>query len=568
VEGAREGPRPGIAGWLRGSSQADNRRRGRLLPRVLLGLAALLLLPQLGRLDLWAPDEPRFAEVAEEMRSMRHGAPGLLVLHLNDEIYTQKPPLYYWVTAAVGSFEGHVSELAARLPSALAGVAAIAVTVALGRRLFGASSSAGLWGGAILLTVLRFAHTARRAQLDVILTLFEALSLLAFCQLELHRDDEPRRRRALLLLHGSLSLALLTKGPVGLLPLAVMAACLGWERRIADFRRLVPAWGLAISLGPALIWLAAVVALTPAGFFSDAVVDNTLGRFLAGTSHARPLYYYVYQLALDFLPWTLLWPLAAGCALRGLRSQDRREAMAWRLLVSWVGVLVIFFSLSAGKRGIYLLPIFPALALACGAGLERALEARARLPRSISSGLVIAALSLVGWGLWRAANPHSAVEPYPGLSIPVPFAAAIAATTALALALAWGRSAVTQVLATLAAVTAVELAIFHILLPSLNESKSPRPIAVEISRVSEPGEPVGIFSDRPMVAAMAYYARRPIDPLPDLASIEPFLAVGGRTIVTRARDLAQVQRMVPVEITASLRADHREVLVVRAVSKP
>ena len=105
-------------------------------------LAALLLLTiRLGAIGLWAPDEPRYVQVAEEMRSMRHGAEGLVLLHLNDEAYTQKPPLYFWLAATFGAPLGRVTEIAARLPSVLAGVALIAVMLRFGATLLGGPSA-------------------------------------------------------------------------------------------------------------------------------------------------------------------------------------------------------------------------------------------------------------------------------------------------------------------------------------------------------------------------------------------------------------------------------------------
>ena len=99
-------------------------------------IAAGLFLFQLGNLDLWTPDEPRYAQVAEEIRSFEHGATGLVLLHLNGQPYTQKPPLYYWMASALGAPFGHVGHWQARLPSALAGIAVIGLIAIWGRRLF------------------------------------------------------------------------------------------------------------------------------------------------------------------------------------------------------------------------------------------------------------------------------------------------------------------------------------------------------------------------------------------------------------------------------------------------
>lgn len=68
-----------------------------------------MLFFRLGATDLWAPDEPRFAAIAEELRSFEHGPAGLVVLHLNSAPYTQKPPLYYWMAALLGAVPGRVT---------------------------------------------------------------------------------------------------------------------------------------------------------------------------------------------------------------------------------------------------------------------------------------------------------------------------------------------------------------------------------------------------------------------------------------------------------------------------
>ena len=51
---------------------------------IALAAAAILLLPGLGTLDLWAPDEPRYAEIADEIvRSDR--ASSWILLELGGE---------------------------------------------------------------------------------------------------------------------------------------------------------------------------------------------------------------------------------------------------------------------------------------------------------------------------------------------------------------------------------------------------------------------------------------------------------------------------------------------------
>jgi len=113
LEEPRDAPRDGHAA----PTGPKRERVGFLLLIVGTGL---LYLVGLDAIDLWTPDEPRYAAIAEELRSFRHGVRGLVLLHLNDEVYTQKPPLYFWLAALLGAPGGQVDEIAARLPSAMA----------------------------------------------------------------------------------------------------------------------------------------------------------------------------------------------------------------------------------------------------------------------------------------------------------------------------------------------------------------------------------------------------------------------------------------------------------------
>src|SRR3954469_11794390 len=94
---------------------------------VLIGMWAIAYLPNLGTRDLRL-EEGRRATVAREML-----ASGDFVRPtLYGDTYLNKPPLYPWLIAACGSILGHVTPLAARVPSALAalGCALIALRFA------------------------------------------------------------------------------------------------------------------------------------------------------------------------------------------------------------------------------------------------------------------------------------------------------------------------------------------------------------------------------------------------------------------------------------------------------
>ncbi len=556
---------------------------GPRLRAAVLAAAALLYLLGLGWVDAAAPDEPRYLQVAEEMRSGVHGIEGLVLMHLNGEVYTQKPPLYFWLAAAFGAPFGHVSELAARLPSALAGLLCVLLTLRLGTRLFG--SGGGVLGAALLLTVFEFAHLARRVQLDVLLTACELSALAGFWSVD--RGLGPRRR-GVVILHAAMALGILTKGPVAfLLPLLGIVAFLAWEGRLRDLRRAFPPWGLLISLGPGIAWIAAANALAPAGFADDALGENLIGRFFRGTSHARPFFYYLYHFPIDFLPWTLLWPGVAWVARHrvfGVRTgtgEPRRRA--WRLLLSWVGASLVFFSLSSGKRGLYLAPIFPLAALLCADACIRGLSGRTRLPRAAAAvaasfaGLVF----LIGVEALAAGTGHPLApiarwrEMVPELDrgFLLAFGSALVGVSCAG-AMAWlvfarNRAPVLGYLGVaISTVFGVELAVFTLLYPALDPIRSPRAIAQLAARMTPPGEEIGLVGDRAMAGGLAYYSRRRIRELETPEEIQAFLAAGGHTFVAKRRKLDRVEAFTPLAIVGRARTGRREVVVAIPAGDP
>ena len=187
---------------------AERNRPLRLL--VCAMLAAILYLPALGRPALWEPDEGRYAEIAREM-VLTHD---YVTPHDNWVRYFEKPPLVYWAEALSIKLLG-ANELAVRLPAALASVAEVAVTAALGEAMFGAA--VGLAAAMVLgLSPLVFGF-ARFATLDPALALFITAALGAFwAAARAPGFDGAAGRRWFLLSAAMAAAGTLTKGPVAL----------------------------------------------------------------------------------------------------------------------------------------------------------------------------------------------------------------------------------------------------------------------------------------------------------------------------------------------------------------
>jgi 4-amino-4-deoxy-L-arabinose transferase-like glycosyltransferase len=549
---------------------------GRIEVAVLLFAAVVLLGTGLGATDLWAPDEPRYGQVAEELRAFERGPAGLVLLHLGNEPYSQKPPLYYWLAALVGQItSGRVTETAARIPSALAGIATVLVTYAFARRLF-PGSRAALLSGALLLTTFRFAHLARRVQLDVLLTLFEVVALLAFWRIDADARagvaTSTRTRRLVVLLHACLGAAALTKGPVAWLPLLVIVAYLAWERRLGLLRIVVPPWAPLLSLAPLLVWIALATQLAPSGFFSEAVVTNLFERFYSAASHVRPFYYYLYQLPADFLPWTLLLPVAAVVGFREAR-RGGESGRAWRLLAVWVLVPLLVFSSSSGKRGLYLLPVFPALAMMLGGAIDGWLSSRNEFPRWAHRGLAGLGIAGVAGALAVAWNGGIEADAYPLFGVSPRAALAFAGAGALGLVAGLvltrhTRRPAALLEAAVLTVLATELVLFTVLYPAYDSQKSPRQVATLAASLTSPGEAVGIFDDEGLAGGILYYGDRPVEILPRPNDVARFFDMGGRFVVLERWKLPWLKAVGEFRVHGTTRRDQRELAVVSLEHDP
>lgn len=355
----------------------------------LLALSILLFFPFLGQRDLWNPDEPRYAEVTREM--LENGQ--FLVPHLNGTIYTHKPPGMFWAMAASSLVTGGMNETAARLPSALAALGTVLLVFGIGRRLFDPAS--GFWAALVIATTSKVVWQARVGQIDMLLTFF--VTLTAYLWIRAFLEERP----ALYLAgFGVAGLGTVTKGPVALLPilLSFVVFFLVTKQRSEIGQMRIPR-GL-------LLWAAVVLAwLLPAGLsangptdeggnylhelvFTQNVTRYTAGADYGGTEgHIHPWYYYLLALPVEFLPWSILLP-AAWLALRR-REDDPTNVY---LPASWVLTTLVFFSLSPAKRSVYLLQLYPALALLVGAGLV----AFARTQRGSRLGWSVPAWALAG----------------------------------------------------------------------------------------------------------------------------------------------------------------------------
>jgi 4-amino-4-deoxy-L-arabinose transferase-like glycosyltransferase len=546
---------------------------------LILALGAALYLPWLGREVLRHPLEAKYAMAAREML---RGGPWL-VAHLFGEIYPDKPPLYFWAIAGVAEIRGgRLDEVASRLPAVAGALLTLSFTLLLGQALFG--RTAGLAAATVLATSGLFFWYARQGHPDQFLTAGVTLACLGLWQ-SFGAPAGRRRTTWIGLAYAAMALAVLSKGLLGLI-LPLLGASLyllltGPLREVP--RRLglgpgLPVFGLIV-----LGWYGPAVARYGLDYLRETIVHHQLERYARAFVHHGPWYYYVPEFAVAFLPWSLFVPGAAALAWQAWRTsrpgaRDPRVATApaagvdrqpapYLFPLCWFATGFVFFSVSTGKRGAYLLPLYPAAALLVGWIWARAIsEGRGSRWLGVPVALLAGAAFVLSLGVLlvpRELIPGRMVDTLvPADPVWQVGAAALLFGGAVALWVTWRRGRPAATLAVIVAVQAVcLLGVAFVRAPQYEARYPARELAGRIAAHVPPGEPVfSLLGDYDFL--IAFYLDRPITPLSSSAALIGPLRTAPRLVLVDQGD-REVLGAPGVEILAEGRLGPKRIVLVR-----
>jgi 4-amino-4-deoxy-L-arabinose transferase-like glycosyltransferase len=329
--------------------------------------SALLFLLGLGSRDLWTPDEPRVAGISAEMA--REG--DMIVPRLNKEPFLEKPPLYFWASSAVMNLLGETA-CTARLISAFSGIFGVLVVFFLARSM-GFSALTAFLSGLVLATSFEYWELSRRCLIDMTLCFFITCCMASYFQAN-QGSSKTKTWSVLFVL--SLSCAMLTKALVGLvIPLSALSAWLIIRKEFSLRPWTLLLVGSVLCFIPVVIWIGFLYKGMGWDGVYAVVWTNNFGRFTGSRgSHVRPLFYYLYNFPPQFLPWTLFLPLAAIQHFKGIINEKKENHSLF--ILAWFIAPFVLLTLSAGKRGLYLLPLYPAIALFVGTAIGTVLEGK------------------------------------------------------------------------------------------------------------------------------------------------------------------------------------------------
>lgn len=458
----RSPPRPFLGGWH--------------LVIPLIALAAFR--------DLWAQDEPRYAQIAREAWD----GGSLLVLHICGDIYPDKPPLVYWLAGLAGKLGGWTG-FAVRVPSILATIGSAWIAARIARRHFGETVAA--WTPTFYLGSAMVIWFGGRLQLDPLLAFF----CLAAVDLIWDESGDARARTRRLLLAGLCAgLAALCKGPVAWLFVGFALVVLRLVPRAAraSARWSIAAWCgfVVLAIAPVATWATAASMREPA-LWRPLFLGQHLGRATsADAPHAGPPWEHAWQMPLLFLPWTGLAFLGFAFVRRAWRAARLRTDGASALSTSdrgivratmWFALIFAVFSIMPPKRELYLLPLYPVAAWCAALAFERALES-GRLTRWAT--VTVTSALFVG-GLAAGVVPRfiGYLRPHADAAMPNAIILVIASGAAFGFLRRGNLARWADALALGLSATGLAAAIWVI--PLVDPVKSPRILAHEIAALTE-----------------------------------------------------------------------------------
>ena len=340
--------------------------------------------------------EPLFAEAARQM----YETGDWVTPYFNGVTRFDKPPLVYWLMA-LGFHLFGVNEWAVRLPSALSATALVGMGFyTLSRFGFSRSELATAYvvapspghpaslarfsrrnllisaviGSAIMALHPETIVWARIGVSDMLLSGCMGIALFAFFCGYAQPQLPLRQRNWYLASYGLLGLAVLAKGPVGIvlpgLIVGVFLLCTGEWRKAFYELHLVK--GAIIFLAITVPWHVLVIAANGRAYIDSFFGYHNVERFTSVVNgHAAPWYFYFLVVAVGFLPWSPFLPWAIARLQPHTRQTwklQSRSAQLGVFALIWFLVIFGFFTIAVTKLPSYVLPLMPAAAILVALG--------------------------------------------------------------------------------------------------------------------------------------------------------------------------------------------------------
>ena len=347
----------------------------RKLHFIVIGLAFFIFSIRLYDGPLRTYDECYYAGQAKEILVTGDA----LTMHHALNANYENDPLYLWSMALMFKIFG-VSEFCARFPSAVYGTLSVLMVFLTAARL--RNYRFALLSSLILAATWEFIRFSRYAHLDVCLSFFTAAAIYFFIRHELAAVTGPKTGGHWRLFYAAacgicVGFAVLSKNILGAFSITAIVI---YYLIKGDFKSLFSFNFIVIALCAAALpgaWYLYQYNVNGLEFFRVHFGYILLKRAADNPVEAAPAYQYLKILLLTYIPWLPI--AAAGFFLiikdfligkSGSGGRNKRDDLFLYgaiFVIGYIGVM----SMASAKKGWYIMPVYPQLAIISAFALER-----------------------------------------------------------------------------------------------------------------------------------------------------------------------------------------------------
>jgi len=337
-----------------------------------LGIIAFsLIFWQLGANQLVPWDESIYAKIAKNMVVNNEY---IVQQWQPNQPWYEKPPLFMWLMAGFMNLLD-VTNLAAKLPSAIFGFLTIFVVYAFGKKLFNKTS--GFLAAFSLLTTVHFLYYSRQAMTDITNLFFITYAMYLY-----YLAKDSGKLKYWIFSGITIGLAVMTKGVIGLLPFAVIGLhelyiFITKQQKLDMWliRRYLSMF--VISLVVFLPWHIAMFNIFGITFINQYLGYHVLARATEAIENkGQPWWWYFVVIKVSMRLWFIALLASLPWFIQNLLVKTRNivDKNKYVFLLLWAGFIFFFFSIAKSKLVWYIIPLYPVVALIVGRFIERVLN--------------------------------------------------------------------------------------------------------------------------------------------------------------------------------------------------
>ena len=293
---------------------------------------------------------------------------------------------------------------------------------------------------------------------------------------------------------------------------------------------------------------------------SEILNNQIMGRFFNSWKDKEPFYYYFTRFPMEFMPWSLFIP---GVIIYSIKEKNKGFRKL-HLPFVWFTAVFIFFLIASGKKGRYLLPLYPAASLLVAWFLDSIIlnPEKYKFHRIIS----IPGYGLFGFIIVAGISLPFAVNTYfpEKILYSVIISTSCISISILSLVFLYRKKMFTSLMSIFFATLIIFILSVKIVIPEMNKKKSAKPFCKKINTIMQTEDKLAIFGFY-KDAYLFYTGRKYIKVIQNTNDLKHFLnSEERRFLIIKPNELRDMQRYIksPAYILLSDSIGHREIVFV------